>query len=207
MPEDRLHREAGVGDALLRPLQQHTRIGDALAQAMCLLYMGDQDLGLEAQGEVHRLLQCFIGTGAAIETHEQAREHGLGEYREAFQIAQAERIYRELLAHAPDNPDLLHLLGNALRFRGELDEAIERLQRAVLFAPSNAVLLWQCGVTALPSVTSGLTGREELRALCSTAAVGITSADWLPGIDAIGQVLALVDIENRVLTHHRDQAR
>src|SRR5436309_409670 len=59
----------------------------------------------------------------------------------AGQIAQAERIYRELLAHAPDNPDLLHLLGNALRFRGELDEAIERLQRAVLFAPSNAVLL------------------------------------------------------------------
>jgi len=43
---------------------------------------------------------------------------------------------------------------------------------------SNAPLLRECGVTALPSVRSGLTNREELRALCSTAAVGITSADY-----------------------------
>src|SRR5678815_4848669 len=43
---------------------------------------------------------------------------------------------------------------------------------------SNAPLLRECGVTDLPSVRSGLTDREELRALCSTAAVGITSADY-----------------------------
>ena len=43
---------------------------------------------------------------------------------------------------------------------------------------SNAPLLHACGVTALPSVRSGITDREELRALCSTAAVGITSADY-----------------------------
>ena len=36
------------------------------------------------------------------------------------------------------------------------------------------------------------------------ARIGITNADWLPCIDAIGQVVALIDIENRVLTHHRD---
>src|SRR5678809_500973 len=33
---------------------------------------------------------------------------------------------------------------------------------------SNAPLLRECGVTDLPSVRSGLTDREELRALCST---------------------------------------
>ncbi len=43
---------------------------------------------------------------------------------------------------------------------------------------SNAPLLRECGVTSLPSIRSGLTGRAELRELCSTAAVGITSADY-----------------------------
>ena len=39
------------------------------------------------------------------------------------------------------------------------------------------------------------------------AGVGIANADGLPGIDAVGQILALIDIENRILAHHRDQAR
>jgi L-lactate dehydrogenase complex protein LldG len=43
---------------------------------------------------------------------------------------------------------------------------------------SNAPFLIECGVTGLPTVRSGLTDREELRALCSTAAAGITSADY-----------------------------
>jgi L-lactate dehydrogenase complex protein LldG len=43
---------------------------------------------------------------------------------------------------------------------------------------SNAPLLEKCGVTRLPSVRSGLTDRQELRELCATAAVGITSADY-----------------------------
>jgi L-lactate dehydrogenase complex protein LldG len=43
---------------------------------------------------------------------------------------------------------------------------------------SNAPLLAVCGITGLPSVRSGLTDRDELRALCSTAAVGISSADY-----------------------------
>lgn len=43
---------------------------------------------------------------------------------------------------------------------------------------SNAPLLRECGVTGLPTVRSGLKDREELRALCSTAAAGISSADY-----------------------------
>ena len=49
-------------------------------------------------------------------------------------------------------------------------------------------------------VTSVLLGKP-------VASVGITNADWLPCADAVGEVLALVDIENGVLTHHWDQAR
>jgi L-lactate utilization protein LutC len=43
---------------------------------------------------------------------------------------------------------------------------------------SNAPFLTECGVTNLPGVRSGVTDREELRELCATADVGITSADY-----------------------------
>ena len=43
---------------------------------------------------------------------------------------------------------------------------------------SNSHFLEECGIAALPGVRSGFTDREELRALCATAAVGITSADY-----------------------------
>ena len=36
----------------------------------------------------------------------------------------------------------------------------------------------ECGITALPGVRSGITDRDELRELCATADVGITSADY-----------------------------
>ncbi len=61
---------------------------------------------------------------------------------------------------------------------------------------SNAPLLVQCGVTSLLSVSTGLTDREELRALCSTAAVGITSADY-----------CLADTGTLVMIASRDEAR
>jgi L-lactate dehydrogenase complex protein LldG len=61
---------------------------------------------------------------------------------------------------------------------------------------SNAPLLAECGVTSLPSVRSGLTDREELRALCSTAAVGITSADY-----------CLADTGTLVMISSKDEAR
>jgi L-lactate utilization protein LutC len=43
---------------------------------------------------------------------------------------------------------------------------------------SNAPFLAECGITSLPNVRSGVRDREELRALCATADVGITSADY-----------------------------
>jgi hypothetical protein len=39
------------------------------------------------------------------------------------------------------------------------------------------------------------------------ARAGIANADGLSRLDAIGKVFALVDIENRVLPQHRDEAR
>lgn len=43
---------------------------------------------------------------------------------------------------------------------------------------SNAPFLRECGITELPGVQSGIAGREELRAACAAAGVGITSADY-----------------------------
>jgi hypothetical protein len=43
---------------------------------------------------------------------------------------------------------------------------------------SNAPFLLKCGVAGLPGVRSGITDREELREVCATADVGITSADY-----------------------------
>lgn len=43
---------------------------------------------------------------------------------------------------------------------------------------SNAPFLAECGITDLAGVRSGITDREELRELCASADVGITSADY-----------------------------
>ena len=43
---------------------------------------------------------------------------------------------------------------------------------------SNAPFLAECGIATLPGVRSGIDDREELRALCAAADVGISSADY-----------------------------
>jgi L-lactate utilization protein LutC len=43
---------------------------------------------------------------------------------------------------------------------------------------SNAACLAEWGIAGLPGVRSGITDREELRALCAAADIGITSADY-----------------------------
>ena len=46
---------------------------------------------------------------------------------------------------------------------------------------SNAPYLAECGITRLPGVRSGIVDREQLRELCASADVGITSADYMLG--------------------------
>lgn len=43
---------------------------------------------------------------------------------------------------------------------------------------SNAPYLEECGIPQLPSVRSGIADRDQLRELCASAAVGISSADY-----------------------------
>lgn len=61
---------------------------------------------------------------------------------------------------------------------------------------SNAGYLEQCGITRLPGVRSGITGREPLRQLCAASDVGITSADF-----------ALADTGTLVMLSSPEEAR
>lgn len=58
--------------------------------------------------------------------------------------------------------------------RAFVAEAIER-RTAVA---SNSPYLAECGITSLPGVRSGILDREELRSVCASADIGITSADY-----------------------------
>lgn len=78
-------------------------------------------------------------------------------------------------------------------------DALDYVRRVLDGRPavaSNAPFLAACGVTSLPSVRSGLTDRDELRTLCSTAAAGITSADY-----------CLADTGTLVMIAGREEAR
>jgi L-lactate dehydrogenase complex protein LldG len=61
---------------------------------------------------------------------------------------------------------------------------------------SNAPVLRDCGIAALPGVATGLTDPDELRALCAAAACGITGADY-----------GLADTGTLVLLSSRQEAR
>jgi tetratricopeptide (TPR) repeat protein len=59
-------------------------------------------------------------------------------HHQAGRTAQAERLYRELLAADPDQPDALHRLGVLCLHAGRGDEAIDLIGRAVALRPNHA---------------------------------------------------------------------
>jgi L-lactate dehydrogenase complex protein LldG len=61
---------------------------------------------------------------------------------------------------------------------------------------SNAPFLSERGITSLPCVRTGITDRDELRAVCAAADVGITSADY-----------ALADTGTLVMLSSPEEAR
>ena len=69
------------------------------------------------------------------------------------------------------------LAGKAFR-TSEPAAAVAELIAGKSAVASNAPFLAECGITALPNVRTGISDRDELRALCASADVGITSADY-----------------------------
>lgn len=73
---------------------------------------------------------------------------------------------------------------------------VERLLAGRPAVASNAPFLRECGIAALPSVRTGFTDPDALRAACAAAEVGITSADY-----------ALADTGTLVMLSSRQEAR
>src|SRR5262245_32664421 len=62
------------------------------------------------------------------------------------QRAQAEQIARQVLGAAPNQPDMLHLLGVIFLERGERDNALACFAEALKTQPNNPQLLNSTGV-------------------------------------------------------------
>jgi predicted TPR repeat methyltransferase len=75
-----------------------------------------------------------------------AFEQGLALHRQG-RLAEAERIYRHILRHAPGHFDALHLLGVICGQTDRFDEAHELLTRALALRPDNASVLNNLGNT------------------------------------------------------------
>ena len=73
------------------------------------------------------------------------------------------------------------LAGKTFRVAAASDvaRAVEGLLAGKRAIASNAPFLRECGVLQLPGVESGLIHRDQLRAACATADIGITSADYV----------------------------
>jgi L-lactate utilization protein LutC len=55
---------------------------------------------------------------------------------------------------------------------------LEPLLQGKQIVASNAAYLAKCGISGRPGVHSGITDREELRQVCATADIGITSVEY-----------------------------
>jgi L-lactate dehydrogenase complex protein LldG len=75
------------------------------------------------------------------------------------------------------------LAGKAYRARSAADARafVEKALAGKCAIASNAPFLAECGITGLAGVRTGVTDRDELRALCASADVGITAADYALG--------------------------
>ncbi len=67
-------------------------------------------------------------------TPQQALELAMHHHR-AGHVAEAERLYRQLLQVEPNNPDIVHLLGVAASSQQRYDEARELMERAIALDP------------------------------------------------------------------------
>ena len=57
-------------------------------------------------------------------------------HHEAGQLDEADGLYRQILGHAPNHADSIHLLGVIAGQRGQVDEGIELIRRAISIEPS-----------------------------------------------------------------------
>jgi predicted O-linked N-acetylglucosamine transferase (SPINDLY family) len=98
-------------------------------------------------------------------TLQQQLELGLS-HHQSGRLAEAERMYRQVLAEQPDHADALHLLGVLAARAGRLDAAAELIRRAIAICSTNALYYSNLG-----SVLTDLGQLKEAIAACGHAIV------------------------------------
>jgi predicted O-linked N-acetylglucosamine transferase (SPINDLY family) len=68
-------------------------------------------------------------------------------HHQAGRLAEAERLYREVLTAHPRHPDTLHFLGVALAAQGKFAEAVASYDRALAIRPNHAEAHYNRGLT------------------------------------------------------------
>ncbi|MGD0769052.1 MAG: tetratricopeptide repeat protein [Tepidisphaeraceae bacterium] len=77
-------------------------------------------------------------------TLRQQLESGIS-HHQAGRLAEAEKIYRQVLALQPNHADALHLLGMLAAQAGRLDAGIELIRRAIAICPTRAIYYCNLG--------------------------------------------------------------
>lgn len=92
-------------------------------------------------------------------------------HHEAGRLADAEAIYRDVLADDPDDPEALNLLGLILQDRGEVAESVGMISRAVAIDPGYA--------EAHVNLSRGQRALRQAEAAAASAGAAITLAPEL----------------------------
>jgi predicted TPR repeat methyltransferase len=74
--------------------------------------------------------------GAATDTVAATLTEGLRRHQ-AGELAQAEALYRQVLAAQPDNPDAIHLLGTTAYQKGDYEQASSQIEQAMVLRPDD----------------------------------------------------------------------
>ncbi|MGN6388808.1 MAG: tetratricopeptide repeat protein, partial [Burkholderiaceae bacterium] len=94
-----------------------------------------------ACGSGKKAKRCCLAEGQSAGSP-PAAERTLTEaiaHHRAGRLAQADALYRDVLAALPDHPDALHLSGTVAYQTGQLDLAAERIGRAIALRPTAAM--------------------------------------------------------------------
>src|SRR5436190_734562 len=98
----------------------------------------------------------------------QALEFGV-QHHQAGRLAEAEVIYRQILAVQADNPDALHLLGVIAHQVGKEEIAAEFIGKALAISPNHAVYHSNLGETYRAR------GQREQAIACYQRAIALMS--------------------------------
>jgi predicted O-linked N-acetylglucosamine transferase (SPINDLY family) len=124
---------------------------------------------------------------------------GLSHHRMA-QLAEAEKIYRQVLAQKPDDVDALHLLGALAKQTGRIEEAIELLRRTVQLKPDYAEAQNNLGVALVD------TGQLDEGITCYRRAIQ-HKPDYAEAYNNLGIALAKMNPIDPAIAAYRDAIR